>query len=77
MVFFLKIAIRFYQKTLSFDHGPCKFLYPDGFCRFYPSCSEYCYQALSRHGIKKGLKLGLFRLLRCHPWSKGGIDEVE
>ena len=77
MGFFLKIGIRFYQKTLSFDHGPLKFLYPEGFCRFYPSCSEYCYQALHRYGMKKGLKLGLFRLLRCHPWSKGGIDEVE
>lgn len=68
--------ILIYQKTLSFDHGPLKFLYPNGYCRFYPTCSEYGYQAIKRYGTIKGLSLALYRVLRCHPWSKGGSDPV-
>jgi putative membrane protein insertion efficiency factor len=43
-------------------------------CRFYPSCSEYNYQAISRYGIIKGGGKGLKRILRCGPWSQGGVD---
>lgn len=45
-------------------------------CRFYPSCSSYMQQAIAVHGVPKGVYLGLRRLLRCHPYTKGGIDEV-
>ena len=45
-------------------------------CRFYPSCSNYMQQAIAVHGVLKGVYLGLRRLMRCHPYAKGGIDEV-
>jgi len=45
-------------------------------CRFSPSCSEYAASALLRHGPLRGAYLAVRRLLRCHPWNAGGIDEV-
>ena len=45
-------------------------------CRFYPSCSEYAHEALSRHGVRRGSALAVKRLLRCHPWHPGGYDPV-
>jgi len=45
-------------------------------CRFHPSCSSYTEQALQQHGVVKGLGLGLWRLLRCNPFNKGGYDPV-
>jgi hypothetical protein len=47
-----------------------------GHCRFYPSCSRYALTAVERYGALRGSGLALRRLLRCHPWSPGGIDEV-
>ena len=70
-------VIRFYQVTISFDHGLLKPLYPNGFCRYYPSCSEYAAQAIDKKGIAHGSFLIIKRLSRCNPWSKGGIDEVQ
>jgi len=74
----LKI-IRFYQKTLSADHG--LFYYFNKFfflgCRFQPTCSEYTYQAVDKYGAVKGIYLGSKRILRCHPFSKGGYDPME
>ncbi len=66
--------IKIYQKTFSPDHGLI-FTSTVG-CRFYPSCSEYTYEAVKRHGITKGLFKGFLRILRCSPLSKGGIDLV-
>lgn len=66
--------IRFYQKTLSFDHGLFSFVKSHRGCRFFPSCSEYTYQAIEKYGICKGGALGLKRISRCHPFSKGGLD---
>jgi len=66
--------IRFYQKTLSFDHGFFSFLKTYQGCRFFPSCSEYTYQAIEKYGVRKGGFLGLKRILRCHPFTKGGVD---
>jgi uncharacterized protein len=45
-------------------------------CRFYPSCSEYALSAIEAFGVLKGINLACRRLLRCHPWSKGGYDPV-
>lgn len=74
----LKI-IRFYQKTLSIDHG--LFYYFNRYfsfgCRFQPTCSEYTYQAVDKYGVIKGLFLGIKRILRCHPFSKGGCDPLK
>ncbi len=47
-----------------------------GSCRFYPSCSEYAHQAVSRHGAARGSFLAVKRILRCHPWNEGGVDPV-
>jgi putative membrane protein insertion efficiency factor len=46
-------------------------------CKYYPSCSEYAAQAITRFGILRGLVLTGWRLLRCNPWSHGGFDPVE
>ena len=45
-------------------------------CRFYPTCSEYMMQAIEIHGVIKGILLGAWRILRCNPLCKGGIDPV-
>ncbi len=68
--------IRLYQKTLSRDTGWLAYLYSEKTCRFHPTCSEYSYQAIERFGFIKGSSLGFKRIIKCHPWGKGGIDEV-
>lgn len=45
-------------------------------CRFEPSCSQYALTAIEKHGSAKGVVLMTSRLLRCHPWCKGGHDPV-
>ena len=45
-------------------------------CKYYPSCSEYAIQAVSEFGILRGLVLAAWRLLRCNPFSHGGVDPV-
>ena len=45
-------------------------------CRFYPTCSQYCTEALQRHSLPKALQLSLKRLFRCHPWGGCGHDPV-
>jgi putative membrane protein insertion efficiency factor len=69
--------IRLYQKTFSPDHGFFKKFFPYGYCRFYPTCSEYTYQAIDKYGIFKGSALGFWRVLRCNPWNPGGEDPLE
>jgi len=73
---FLKI-IRLYQKTLSPDHGLFAWRKPYGVCRFYPTCSEYGYQAIEKFGAWYGLLMAIKRILRCNPWSHGGYDPVK
>jgi putative membrane protein insertion efficiency factor len=68
--------IRFYQRTFSPDHGAWGRLAFGGACRFQPTCSEYTYQAVEKYGAGRGLRLGLKRILRCHPFAKGGFDPV-
>lgn len=60
--------VRLYQLIIS-PH------FPDS-CRYYPTCSQYSIQAFRTHGAIKGLWLSVKRVLRCHPWSKGGHDPV-
>jgi len=65
--FSLLLLIKAYQKT-RFLRQPS--------CRFYPSCSQYMAEAIERHGVFMGLKLGVWRLAKCQPLHDGGIDEV-
>jgi conserved hypothetical protein TIGR00278 len=70
--------IRFYQKTAIFHSTIAKQLFlTDKVCRFAPTCSEYTYQAVEKYGVAKGLFLGLKRIIRCHPFSKGGYDPLK
>ena len=69
--------IAWYQRTLSPDHSPRKALYPYGYCRYYPTCSQYSYQAIEKYGVLRGGLMGIWRILRCNPWSKGGSDPVK
>ena len=46
-------------------------------CKFYPTCSEYTKQAIEKYGAGKGIILGLYRILRCNPFSKGGYDPLK
>jgi putative membrane protein insertion efficiency factor len=68
--------IRLYQKTISFDHGPLKKFFPVGYCKFSPTCSMYMYTAINRFGVIKGGWLGIKRIVRCNPYSRGGLDQV-
>jgi putative membrane protein insertion efficiency factor len=47
-----------------------------GHCRFHPTCSCYAITAIERYGVLRGGTMAMRRLLRCHPWHPGGIDEV-
>ena len=49
---------------------------PRGVCRFTPTCSQYAKQAISKHGVLKGLYLAVRRILKCHPFHPGGYDPV-
>lgn len=69
--------IKFYQKTLSFDHGPLKVKYPHGFCRFNPTCSDYAILAIEKYGVIKGGVKAIWRILRCNPFNKGGNDPLK
>jgi len=60
--------IRFYQLIVRPVLPPA--------CRFTPTCSDYAHEAISRYGLARGLRLGLGRLARCHPFCAGGLDPV-
>ncbi len=61
-------AVRYYQTHISVNTRPR--------CRFYPTCSNYCIEAVERFGVLKGGFLSLKRILRCNPLFKGGVDLV-
>ncbi len=77
--FFRNIAIftiKLYQRTLSPDHGLFSYLFPYGYCRFSPTCSNYAISAIKKYGLfRGGVKTG-WRILRCNPFNKGGHDPV-
>ena len=64
----LLLLVRFYMAFLSPFFG--------GACKFYPSCSSYAAEAIARHGARRGAVLTVKRLLRCHPFTRGGVDLV-
>jgi putative membrane protein insertion efficiency factor len=68
MTRFLLALIRFYQGALSPLLG--------GACRYYPSCSQYTYEAVRRYGWLRGSWMGIKRIGRCHPFARGGFDPV-
>lgn len=68
LAWLLALPIRFYKRFLSPLLPPA--------CRFHPSCSSYALQALHKHGALRGLRLTIWRLLRCQPFHPGGFDPV-
>lgn len=58
--------VKFYQKFIS--------PFTPGSCRYYPTCSNYTIMAVEKYGVLKGLIKSLWRILRCNPLSKGGVD---
>lgn len=72
----LLFAIRIYQKIFSLDQGILSHFHSGRICRFHPTCSQYAYEAVKKHGVLKGVALGTKRILKCHPWNDGGYDPV-
>lgn len=64
----VEFIIKAYRKYISPLKWPC--------CRYYPTCSQYALEAVEKHGAVKGLILAAWRLLRCNPYSRGGVDHV-
>lgn len=62
-------VIRFYRRFISPAKAPC--------CRFYPTCSQYAIDAISKHGAVKGTGMAVWRVLRCNPFGKSGYDPVK
>jgi len=60
------LFIKLYQRFLSplFPHS----------CRYHPTCSNYAIMSIEKYGVLKGTLKAIWRILRCNPWSKGGID---
>jgi putative membrane protein insertion efficiency factor len=63
------LLIRFYQRFISPLSPP--------HCRYYPSCSQYMFEAVGKYGLRRGGWMGVKRICRCHPWHEGGYDPVE
>ena len=61
------LPLRLYQLLIS----P---LLPANTCKYHPSCSEYAVLAIRKHGVLRGIPMAGWRLLRCNPWSYGGVD---
>ena len=64
--------IEWYQKNLSSHLANLNIR-----CKYYPTCSEYTKQAIEKYGVFKGSLLGIWRILRCNPFSKGGYDPLK
>ncbi|MDE6781821.1 MAG: membrane protein insertion efficiency factor YidD [Ruminococcus sp.] len=68
MKYVLVMLVNFYRKFVSPLFPPC--------CKYYPTCSTYALTAIERFGAFRGMLLAVWRILRCNPWSMGGIDYV-
>ena len=66
------LVINFYKAFLS---STLKFLFGGG-CRYHPTCSEYAHEAIEKFGVVAGTTLTFKRIVRCHPFAKGGLDPV-
>jgi putative membrane protein insertion efficiency factor len=62
------LILRGYRAVISPLYGDV--------CRYYPSCSHYSLQAIQEYGVLRGVLMGITRILRCHPWAAGGVDDV-
>lgn len=62
------LILRGYRAVISPLYGDV--------CRYYPSCSSYTLQAIQQRGVIVGSAMGVYRIARCHPWAKGGVDDV-
>jgi uncharacterized protein len=65
----LLAPVRLYQRAVS-PALPAR-------CKYHPTCSQYAVDAVRRYGVLRGVVLAAWRLLRCNPWSHGGVDYVE
>ncbi len=70
------LFIHLYQKTLSPDHGPLRHLFPYGFCRHEPTCSEYGIDVLKKRNYFVALALIVKRIAGCNPWTKPTDDRL-
>ena len=68
MKYIALVIIRFYQYAISPHFLPA--------CRFYPTCSAYAYEAISKYGVFHGCFMAVRRIIRCHPFQQGGYDPV-
>ncbi|HEV2129164.1 MAG TPA: membrane protein insertion efficiency factor YidD [Thermomicrobiales bacterium] len=66
---FVLAMLRFYKVAISPSLPPS--------CRYYPTCSEYAYEAVDKYGILKGGRLAIWRILRCNPFGGSGYDPVD
>ncbi len=69
MKYVLIWIVKFYRRFISPLKKPC--------CRFYPTCSEYALEAITKYGAFKGTYLAVKRVLKCHPFNKGGYDPLD
>ncbi len=70
------LLIRGYQRTLSPDHGPLNPLFPYGYCRHSPTCSQYGIDTIAKRGVIIGLPLTTWRILTCNPWNTPSDEKL-
>ncbi len=69
-------TIAFYKKVSPFAWKIIPLGLVASGCKFYPTCSEYAQEAFEKNGFLKGIAMSIYRIIRCNPWTKGGVDLV-